>query len=76
MNRSKGFVAACRLMLGPVGLLSDHQLSTLWSVGWRVNGGMRKDNDNCLDAVYRFQGSTAEYHRSSGAEQLLSAENS
>jgi hypothetical protein len=40
MNFIKGLAAAWRLMLGPVGLLSDHQLSRLSRVRWRVVGCM------------------------------------
>ncbi|KAJ7091096.1 hypothetical protein C8R44DRAFT_750840 [Mycena epipterygia] len=39
-NFINGLEAAWRLIVGPGGLRSDHQLSTLSSVRWRVTGGM------------------------------------
>ncbi|KAJ7494160.1 hypothetical protein FB451DRAFT_1165039 [Mycena latifolia] len=47
MSFINGLVAAWRLIVAPTGLLSDHQLSTLSSVRWRVKGGIKGDDKVC-----------------------------
>lgn len=43
-----GFAAAWRLTLAPRGCLSDHQLSVLSKVRWRVNGDMVGEGERGL----------------------------